>query len=68
MRARECKDLIAEENYCTEYERKMSINERAGKAISEDTFVGNSVGAGNKSSGPQDFNAKANALYSNQQP
>lgn len=41
---------------------------RAGKAISEDTFVGNSVGAGNKSSGPQDFNAKANALYSNQQP
>lgn len=41
---------------------------RAGKAISEDTFVGNSVGAGNKSGGPQDFNAKANALYSNQQP
>jgi hypothetical protein len=40
---------------------------RAGKAISEETFVGNSNGAGNKSPGPQDFNAKANALYSNQQ-
>lgn len=40
---------------------------RAGKAISEDTYVGNSTGAANKSSGPQDFNAKANALYSNQQ-
>lgn len=41
---------------------------RAGKAISEDTFVGNQTGAANKSSGPQDFNAKANALYTNQQP
>jgi hypothetical protein len=40
---------------------------RAGKAISEDSFVGNSTGAANKTSGPQDFNAKANALYSNQQ-
>ena len=40
---------------------------RAGKAISEDTFVGNSPGAGGKPSGPQDFNAKAAALYSNQQ-
>ena len=40
---------------------------RAGKAISEDTFVGNSPGAGGKSTGPQDFNAKAAALYSNQQ-
>lgn len=39
---------------------------RAGKAISEDTFVGSSAGAGSKA-GPQDFNAKANALYSNQQ-
>lgn len=39
---------------------------RAGKAISEDTFVSNSPGAGGKA-GPQDFNAKANALYSNQQ-
>lgn len=40
---------------------------RAGKAISEDTFVGNSPGAGGKPTGPQDFNAKAAALYSNQQ-
>jgi hypothetical protein len=40
---------------------------RAGKAISEDTFVGSSPGAGGKSTGPQDFNAKAAALYSNQQ-
>lgn len=40
---------------------------RAGKAISEETFVGNSNGAGNRRPGPQDFNAKANALYSNQQ-
>ena len=39
---------------------------RAGKAISEDTFVPSSTGAGSKA-GPQDFNAKANALYSNQQ-
>jgi len=39
---------------------------RAGKAISEETFVGNSNGAGVKSPGPKDFNAKANALYSNQ--
>jgi hypothetical protein len=40
---------------------------RAGKAISEDTFVGSSPGAGGKPTGPQDFNAKAAALYSNQQ-
>lgn len=40
---------------------------RAGKAISEDTFVGSSAGAGGKPTGPQDFNAKAAALYSNQQ-
>jgi hypothetical protein len=40
---------------------------RAGKAISEDTFVGNSAGSSGKPSGPQDFNAKAAALYSNQQ-
>jgi hypothetical protein len=40
---------------------------RAGKAISEDTFVGSSPGAGGKPTGPQDFNAKAAALYTNQQ-
>lgn len=40
---------------------------RAGKAISEDTFVGSSAGAGGKPTGPQDFNAKAAALYTNQQ-
>ena len=41
---------------------------RAGKAISEDSYVGNSQGAnaqGNKV--PKDFNGIANALYSNQQ-
>ena len=41
---------------------------RAGKAISEDSYVGNSQGANAQSSGvPQDFDGKANALYSNQQ-
>jgi hypothetical protein len=40
---------------------------RAGKAISEDTFVGSSAGSSGKPTGPQDFNAKAAALYSNQQ-
>tara|TARA_B100000212_G_scaffold253714_2_gene194344 strand:- start:7457 stop:8131 length:675 start_codon:yes stop_codon:yes gene_type:complete len=41
---------------------------RAGKAISEDGYVGNSEGAMGKSSGiPKDFNGIANALYSNQQ-
>ena len=41
---------------------------RAGKAISEDSYVGNSQGAnaqGDKV--PKDFNGIANALYSNQQ-
>ena len=41
---------------------------RAGKAISEDAYVGNSEGAMGKGSGiPKDFNGIANALYSNQQ-
>ena len=41
---------------------------RAGKAISEDSYVGNSLGANAKSNGiPKDFNGIANALYSNQQ-
>ena len=41
---------------------------RAGKAISEDSYVGNSDGANAKSNGiPKDFNGIANALYSNQQ-
>jgi hypothetical protein len=39
---------------------------RAGKAISEETFVGNSAGAGSKGL-PRDFNSAAAALYSNQQ-
>ena len=41
---------------------------RAGKAISEDSYVGNSQGANAKGNGiPKDFNGIANALYSNQQ-
>ena len=41
---------------------------KAGKAISEDSYVGNSEGAMSKGSGiPKDFNGIANALYSNQQ-
>ena len=41
---------------------------RAGKAISEDAYVGNSQGANSKNDGiPKDFNGIANALYSNQQ-
>ena len=41
---------------------------RAGKAISEDSYVGNSEGAmGKGSNTPKDFNAIANSLYSNQQ-
>jgi hypothetical protein len=40
---------------------------RAGKAISEDTFVASSTGAGGGKSNAGDFNAKAAALYSNQQ-
>ena len=40
---------------------------RAGKAISEDSYVGNSEGAMGKSNVPKDFNGIANALYSNQQ-
>jgi len=41
---------------------------RAGKAISEDGYVGNSQGANAKGSNvPKDFNGIANALYSNQQ-
>lgn len=39
---------------------------RAGKAISEDTFVGSSAGS-NAKSAPADFNSKAAQLYSNQQ-
>lgn len=39
---------------------------KAGKAISEDTFVGNSPNPGSRS-GAQDFNSKAATLYSNQQ-
>ena len=40
---------------------------RAGKAISEDSYVGNSEGAVGKSNVPKDFNAIADSLYSNQQ-
>jgi hypothetical protein len=41
---------------------------RAGKAISEDSYVGNSEGANySRDNGPKDFNAIANSLYSNQQ-
>ena len=41
---------------------------RAGKAISEDSYVGNSQGANAQSGNvPKDFNGIANALYSNQQ-
>ena len=40
---------------------------RAGKAISEDSYVGNSQGADPKGNTPKDFNGIANALYSNQQ-
>ncbi len=41
---------------------------RAGKAISEDSYVGNSQGANAKGNSiPKDFNGIANALYSNQQ-
>ncbi len=40
---------------------------RAGKAISEDSYVGNSQGADPKGGVPKDFNGIANALYSNQQ-
>jgi len=40
---------------------------RAGKAISEDSYVGNSEGAVGKSNAPKDFNSIANTLYSNQQ-
>ena len=40
---------------------------RAGKAISEDSYVGNSQGANPKGDVPKDFNGIANALYSNQQ-
>jgi hypothetical protein len=41
---------------------------RAGKAISEDSYVGNSEGANPRGSNiPKDFNGIANALYSNQQ-
>ena len=41
---------------------------RAGKAISEDSYVGNSEGANPSGSRiPKDFNGIANALYSNQQ-
>lgn len=39
---------------------------RAGKAISEDAYVGSSIGAGVKSQ-PKDFNSKAATLYTNQQ-
>ena len=41
---------------------------RAGKAISEDEYVGSSMGANAQGSNiPKDFNGIANALYSNQQ-
>ena len=41
---------------------------KAGKAISEDSYVGNSQGANPRGSNiPKDFNGIANALYSNQQ-
>ena len=40
---------------------------RAGKAIGEDSYVGNSQGAYAKGGVPKDFNGIANALYSNQQ-
>ena len=40
---------------------------RAGKAISEDSYVGNSEGAMSQGADPKDFNSIANALYSNQQ-
>ena len=41
---------------------------KAGKAISEDSYVGSSEGANPRGSSiPQDFNGIANALYSNQQ-
>ena len=40
---------------------------RAGKAIGEDSYVGNSLGANAKGGIPKDFNGIANALYSNQQ-
>lgn len=41
---------------------------RAGKAISEDSYVGSSQGAeGTSRSAPKDFAGLANALYSNQQ-
>ena len=39
---------------------------RAGKAISEDTFVASSAGSNSKSA-PADFNSKAAQLYRNQQ-
>jgi len=40
---------------------------KAGKAISEDSYVGNSEGAMSKGTDPKDFNNLADALYSNQQ-
>ena len=40
---------------------------KAGKAISEDSYVGNSEGAMSEGADPKDFNSIANALYSNQQ-
>lgn len=40
---------------------------RAGKAISEDGYVGASQGAGSVKPAPKDFVGYANALYSNQQ-
>lgn len=40
---------------------------RAGKAISEDSYVGASQGAGAAKQSPKDFNGMASALYSNQQ-
>jgi len=40
---------------------------KAGKAISEDSYVGNSEVAMSQGADPKDFNSIANALYSNQQ-
>ncbi len=41
---------------------------RAGKTISEDSFVGTSVGAGSAKGQPRDFASQASMLYSNQNP
>jgi len=40
---------------------------KAGKAISEDSYVGNSEGAMSQNTDSKDFNSLASSLYSNQQ-